>query len=317
MERKITLNSRVDSLPISILEVAPDALCQESVPVKAVLQLSHGMCGCKERYLPFMRYMASKGIVCVAGDHRGHGESVRSSDDLGYMYEGGYRAMVDDLRMITSWIVSRYPGLPIFLLGHSMGSMAARLYAKYDDSTISGLILTGSPSWEPFAYLGRAIAGLMCFFGMSHYRMERSQRMTSDKYNSRFAAEGTQAWTCSDPAERESFMANPVCNFAMTANGSYNLLSMMIDTYDSSKWIVSNPSMPVFFISGADDPMLGSEPRFHSAAMDIRNRGYTNVTSVIYPYMRHEVLNEKGKEQVWAEVYDFINLALTLQDEDC
>lgn len=317
MERKITLNSRVDSLPISILEVTPDALCQESVPVKAVLQLSHGMCGCKERYLPFMRYMASKGIVCVAGDHRGHGESVRSSDDLGYMYEGGYRAMVDDLRMITSWIVSRYPGLPIFLLGHSMGSMAARLYAKYDDSTISGLILTGSPSWEPFAYLGRAIAGLMCFLGMSHYRMERSQRMTSDKYNSRFAAEGTQAWTCSDPAERESFMANPVCNFAMTANGSYNLLSMMIDTYDSSKWIVSNPSMPVFFISGADDPMLGSEPRFHSAAMDIRNRGYTNVTSVIYPYMRHEVLNEKGKEQVWAEVYDFINLALTLQDEDC
>ena len=208
MERKITLNSRVDSLPISILEVTPDALCQESVPVKAVLQLSHGMCGCKERYLPFMRYMASKGIVCVAGDHRGHGESVRSSDDLGYMYEGGYRAMVDDLRMITSWIVSRYPGLPIFLLGHSMGSMAARLYAKYDDSTISGLILTGSPSWEPFAYLGRAIAGLMCFLGMSHYRMERSQRMTSDKYNSRFAAEGTQAWTCSDPAERESFMAN-------------------------------------------------------------------------------------------------------------
>jgi alpha-beta hydrolase superfamily lysophospholipase len=264
-----------------------------------------------------MRYMASKGIVCVAGDHRGHGESVRSSDDLGYMYEGGYRAMVDDLRMITSWIVSRYPGLPIFLLGHSMGSMAARLYAKYDDSTISGLILTGSPSWEPFAYLGRAIAGLMCFLGMSHYRMERSQRMTSDKYNSRFAAEGTQAWTCSDPAERESFMANPLCNFAMTANGSYNLLSMMIDTYDSSKWIVSNPSMPVFFISGADDPMLGSELRFHSAAMDIRNRGYTNVTSVIYPYMRHEVLNEKGKEQVWTEVYDFINLALTLQDKDC
>lgn len=317
MERKITLNSRVDSLPISILEVTPDALCQESVPVKAVLQLSHGMCGCKERYLPFMRYMASKGIVCVAGDHRGHGESVRSSDDLGYMYEGGYRAMVDDLRMITSWIVSRYPGLPIFLLGHSMGSMAARLYAKYDDSTISGLILTGSPSWEPFAYLGRAIAGLMCFLGMSHYRMERSQRMTSDKYNSRFAAEGTQAWTCSDPAERESFMANPVCNFAMTANGSYNLLSMMIDTYNSSKWIVSNPSMPVFFISGADDPMLGSELRFHSAAMDIRNRGYTNVSSVIYPYMRHEVLNEKGKEHVWAEVYDFINLALTLQNEDC
>ena len=133
----------------------------------------------------------------------------------------------------------------------------------------------------------------MCLAGLSHHRMEYSQRMASDKYNRRFVSEGRQAWTCSDPAERESFMSNPMCNFAMTANGSYNLMSMMIDTYGRSKWIVSNPSMPVFFISGADDPMLGSEQRFHSAAMDIRKRGYTNVTSVIYPYMRHEVLNEK------------------------
>lgn len=309
MERKIILNSRIDSLPISILEVAPDGLGDVG-SVKAVLQLSHGMCGCKERYLPFMQYMASRGVVCVVGDHRGHGESVLSRDDLGYMYKGGYRAMVDDLRMITSWIMSRYPGVPIFLIGHSMGSMAARLYAKYDDSTISGLILTGSPSWEPLAYVGRAIAWLMCLAGLSHHRMEYSQRMASDKYNRRFVSEGRQAWTCSDPAERESFMSNPLCNFAMTANGSYNLMSMMIDTYCRSKWIVSNPSMPVFFISGADDPMLGSEQRFHSAAMDVRKRGYTNVTSVIYPNMRHEVLNEKDKELIWAEVFDFIQRAV-------
>ena len=308
MERKITLNSRIDSLPISILEVASDAC-----PVKAVLQLSHGMCGCKERYLPFMQYMASRGVACVAGDHRGHGESVLSRDDLGYMYKGGYMAMVDDLRMVTSWIADRYPGVPVFLLGHSMGSMAARLYAKYDDSAISGLILTGSPSWEPLAYLGRMIAGMACLIGLSHHRMAASQRMTSDKYNRKFASEGPQAWTCSDPEERASFMANPVCNFAMTANGSYNLLSMMIDTYNHAKWVVSNPSMPVFFISGADDPMLGSEQRFHRAAMDIRKRGYTDVTSVIYPYMRHEVLNEKDKEKVWTEVCDFIIKACDLQ----
>ena len=79
MVKEMTLRSRVDDLPISVLVVAPDD------EPKAVLQLAHGLCGCKERYMPFMEYMSMNGIACIAGDHRGHGKSVLSMDDLGYM----------------------------------------------------------------------------------------------------------------------------------------------------------------------------------------------------------------------------------------
>ena len=83
MKRKeFILQSASDGLGISCLMVIPD------VKPRVVIQIAHGMCGCKERYLPFMEYMASHGIACIANDHRGHGESVLSSDDLGYMYEG-------------------------------------------------------------------------------------------------------------------------------------------------------------------------------------------------------------------------------------
>jgi alpha-beta hydrolase superfamily lysophospholipase len=302
MKSEMTLRSRVDGLDISVLLVTP-----EEEP-KAVIQLSHGMCGCKERYIPMMEYMAGKGVACVAGDHRGHGHSVRSSDDLGYMYHGGYMALVDDMRLITRWIRHTYPGVPVYLVGHSMGSMAARIYAKYDDSEIDGLVLTGSPSWNPMSYVGKILTGFMCMVGLSHHRMSVSQRITSWGYNRKFASEGSQAWTCSDPEVRRSFMDNQLCNYAMTANGSYNVMSMMGETYRDGNWAVTNPSMPVLFISGDDDPIMGKEKNFHRSAQNICDRGYTNVTSAIYPGMRHEVLNEIGKEEVWDDILNFMGL---------
>lgn len=301
MVNEMKLRSRFDGLPISILVVRPE---QEP---KAILQLSHGMCGCKERYMPLMQFMAANGIACIAGDHRGHGGSVWTADDLGYMYEGGYRALVDDMRMISDWAHEAFPSKPLFLLGHSMGSLAARLYVRYDDASIDGLVVTGSPSWNPLSYIGRALAWVLCHLGMSRVRMSYSQKKNSEKFNRRFSSEGVQAWTCSDPQVRKSFMDNPLCNFALTANGSYNLMAMMIETYGSGKWMLSQPQLPVLFIAGADDPVVGGEKQFHLSVSNMCKRGYTNVASVLYSDMRHEVLNEIGKETVWTEILDFMS----------
>ena len=297
-----SLRSRIDGLPISIMVVRP-----EQKP-KAVLQLSHGVCGCKERYIHLMQFMAANGVACVAGDHRGHGDSVWSSEDRGYMYKGGYLALIDDMRMITDWAHQTFPSIPLFLLGHSMGSMAARVYVKYDDSSIDGLILTGSPSWNPASRFGRVLTWILCHVGLSHMRMSSSQKHNSDLFNRRFVSEGSQAWTCSDPDVRKSFMENPKCNFVLTANGSYNLMSLMGETYSSGRWKVSNPLLPIVFLSGADDPVMGDESKFHESAIHICKRGYTNVTSVLFAHMRHEVLNEIGKETVWAEILEFMGL---------
>ena len=302
MVNTMKMRSSYDDLDISVMVVAPD-----SEP-KAVLQISHGMCGCKERFLPFMEYMAGKGVACVAGDHRGHGGSVKDIADLGYMYDGGYLALVDDMRMITDWIHLEYPGKPVYLLGHSMGSMAARVYTKYDDSEIDGLIICGSPSWNPMAWIGLLLGNLLCAVGLSRQRLAIGQKITSNRYNRRFASEGYQAWTCSDPKVRKALSENPLCNFVLTANGSRNVMGLMVETYRKGHWNVSNPYLPVIFISGADDSIMLSEKKFHAAAQNLCNRGYINVTSAIYPSMRHEVLNEIGKEEVWDEILDFMNL---------
>ena len=307
MNETFLLRSGYDGLDISILVVRPD-----SKPI-AVLQLAHGMRGCKERFLPFMEYMSAHGVVCVANDHRGHGGSVKTVEDRGYMYDGGHVALVEDMRMVTDWAHAEFPGLPVFLLGHSMGSLAVRNYMKRYDADISGVIICGCPSDSPLVPAALLISRLLCLFNDGRMKTGIIQDIVSWTYNRRFASEGRNAWICSDPAVRKDFAENPVCNFVFTANAMHSLLSMMKETYSRKGWRVANADLPVYFISGADDPSMRGETAFHASAKYLVDHGYHNVTSALYEGMRHEMLNETGKETVWADVLSHIN-SLSLSD---
>ena len=300
MNTKLTLDSAYDGVRLSVIAVrsqgSPDA----------VLQIAHGMCGCKEKYLPFMEYMAEHGVACVACDHRGHGESVKSKDDLGYMYKGGYVALVEDMKLVTDWAVSEFPNVPVVLLGHSMGSMAARVYAKKYDGNISGLILCGSPGYTRFARLALILTGILEKFNDGRIRPVYLQNFASDRYNRRFASEGRLAWVCSDPKVRKEMRDAPKTNYCFTANGMHNLFGLMLDTYSYEGWTVSNPDLPVTFLSGADDPCMLGKRSLHDAAIMLYKIGYHNVTSAIFTEMRHEILNELEKKVVWDDILDFI-----------
>lgn len=300
MKTNLTLDSAYDGLHLSVMVVSPEK------KLEAVIQISHGMCGCKERYIPFMNYMAEHGVACVACDHRGHGASVKSADDLGYMYSGGYTALVEDMKLVSDWTHRTFPDVPLVLLGHSMGSMAARLYAKKYDSSISGLIVCGSPGYTVLAPLGKFLTGLLCLFNDGRMRPTFIQEMTSARYNRRFSSEGRLAWVCSDPDVRKEMMENPLCNYSFTANGMHNLMSMMVETYSPGGWKVSNPDLPVAFLSGEDDACMLGETGLHRAAAQMYGAGYHNVTAALFSNMRHEILNEVDRKVVWDDVLDFI-----------
>ncbi len=300
MTEFFTIDSRYDELKIAAVVVRP-----EGEP-RAVLQVAHGMCGNKERYMPFMEFMAMNGIACVANDHRGHGESVRSDRDLGYMYDGGAEALLDDMRLVTARAMEIFPGVPLFLLGHSMGSLAARAYVRRDDGKIDGLIICGSPAYNPLAPAAGKITGCLCSCGLGHMRPRIIQGIVSEGYNRNFIAEGPQSWTCSDPEVRKSFMGNPKNNFRFTANGTKCLMELMRQAYNRKNWAVKCPDMPIVFLSGKDDPCTGGASGLKKAADVLKNAGYRNLRGKTYPAMRHEILNELAKESVWQDILEFI-----------
>ena len=294
--RNFTLESRSDGLILSAATVAPDK-------PSAVVQLVHGMCEHKERYYPLMEFLASRDFACVIHDHRGHGASVKSPEDLGYFYKGGYRAAVDDVCQLTLWAREEYPGLPVFLFGHSMGSLIVRTYTKSYDSLISGLVVCGSPSANPAAGAGKALARICAFFGGDHCRPALIQKIAFGSFNTAFPdAASPNAWVCSDPAVVKEYDADPLCHYRFTANGFSNLFSLVQQTYSRKGWKVTNPGMPVFFMVGENDPCIISPQKFSEAVGFMRSVGYTDVSSHLYPGMRHEIHNETGKTRVWEDL---------------
>ncbi|MBO5499496.1 MAG: alpha/beta fold hydrolase [Bacteroidales bacterium] len=292
--------SGYDGLDIGAVSVLP-----EGRPV-ALIQVAHGMCGSKERFLPFMQYMAERGVACFANDHRGHGDSVRSQDDLGYMYGGGLEALVADMKIMASNIREKHPDIPFYMIGHSMGSMAVRAYLRKYPEGVDGVILCGSPGFNQMAHIGYAFASTACLCGLGRLRPKLLQQMQSDAYNRCFEDEGAQAWICSDPSIRNAFIEDPRHNFRFTLDGSRCLLGLMMQAYSSDGWAIADPELPVLFLSGEDDSCMGGIPGLDKAMSVMRKAGYRNISKKIYPAMRHEILNEIGKERVWRDILDFL-----------
>lgn len=301
--REFFVESAYDGLQISVVEVVPVE------KPKAVVYLAHGLCGCKERFLPFMEYLAANGVACVANDHRGHGNSIRSEEDRGYTYQGGAKAMVMDMEVVADYIDKHYQGVPITLLGHSMGSLAARTFLKHNDYRLDKVIICGSPSPNPMAPIGRAIVNMMSKRDNGKRRPEMLQKFTSTSYNRKFKHEGYQAWTCSDANVRQQFANDPRCNFTITVDLAKALMDLMKETYSKKEWVVKRPELPILFISGEDDPCMISEKMFEKVIRKMGSCGYKNVQSITYPQMRHEILNEINKQKVWNDVLTFINNA--------
>ena len=295
-KKTFSLKSRQDGLNLSVLMVQP-----EGAP-KALIQLAHGMCEHKERYLPFMEYLAERGYLCVINDHRGHGASVRNSEDLGYFYGNGDVALVEDLHQITLWMREMWKGLPLALFGHSMGSLAVRAYCEDYDRDIDALVVCGSPGYNAAALPGLGLVALLRLFKGERHRSALLHRMTTGVFARRFP-EHPDAWISRNPENVEAFAKDPLCGFRFTLNGNRALLKLMRRAYHLSP-ARGNPELPVHFYSGAQDPCAPDEAGFLRAMQAMRDAGYRDVRGYMFPDMRHEILNECGREEVFQRIWE-------------
>lgn len=280
--------------------------------IKGVLLIAHGMCEHKERYFPFMEYMAKQGFACGIYDHRGHGESLRSEEDLGYFYRDGRKGIVEDLQNVVLFLKEKFAvkdkGLKFFLLGHSMGSMVVRSYLKKYDNELDGLLVLGSPSKRTGVFLGKVLVRCMqTFRGSRSHSKLLDWLAVNSPYEKRFAKEKlTHAWVCSDRQVVDEYNGNPKCNYTFTINGYRVLFYLMGKTYNKKGYNLNNLDLPIYFLAGREDPCIINERCFEKAMDNLKQVGYRQVNGKLYQGMRHEILNEKGKELVYEEIAVFL-----------
>ena len=276
----------------------------DGAPV-AVLQIVHGMAEHILRYGELAEYLNGAGIAVVGHDHPGHGKTAKNEGDLGYIpKKGGSQLLVDCTVSVTEHIKKEYPEVPLFILGHSMGSFVLRRYLTAHASQISGAIVvgTGTPQ-APVLSVGRLLASLLSVLFGAHHRSPLLKKISFAGYNSQFSKdEGENAWISSDREAVRLYDGDPLSGYTFTASGFYVLYDTLL--YLAQKKGMENipKDLPVFVAAGELDPVgsMGKGPR--AFAEELKRLGVGQVELMLYKNQRHEIINERERAAVHADI---------------
>lgn len=291
------LQANCDGLPLEVMTVAPDDEPQ------AVMVINHGMCEHKERYIWFMKQMAADGYACVIADMRGHGASVRDEAELGYFNGTDTKGVILDLHQILYFAKEKFPGLPVVLFGHSMGSLVVRAYIKAHDFDLAAVILCGAPCKNGAAKAAHALTKVMSLAQGGHRRSSLLYNMALGSYDKAFRKERKQnGWLSVDHKVCDLYEADALCGVPFTVDGYRCLTGLVSEVYAKAGWEVTNPKLPILLIAGGSDPVIGGVKGFRHTVHFLRGRGYENVRGRLYTNYRHEILNDYCRDQVVKDI---------------
>lgn len=279
-------------------------------PAKAAVQIAHGLAEHGARYARLAAALNERGYAVYANDHRGHGKTAKTPEELGlFAAHDGWRKCLDDLWLLHQRIVADHPGLPMILLGHSMGSTMARQFIMEHGDALAGAVLSG-PSGQPtaMATLGHAITRVERFRVGPHGHSRIISDLTFDGFNKAFAPARTAFdWLSRDPAEVDKYVADPLCGFP----ASVQLWAEMLDAWKrvssraSCRRVPGN--LPLYVIAGQHDPVSGAARQIEPMIAAYRSAGLQQIESRVYPEARHELFNETNRDEVTRDLIAWLD----------
>lgn len=273
-----------------------------------VFQIAHGMAEHIDRYDEFARFLAENGFVVCGNDHLGHGKSVNQPSDLGYFSKtNGDKRLVDDMHILTKIMKKKYPDLPYFLFGHSMGSFCARVYVTHFGSELAGVVFCGTGELPSVVSTFQEPVNKLC----EKLGADKRVDFLADAFNTLCnvmvpGKTNSFSWISQNAENQKEYSNDNLCGFALTLGG-YRDLFALANEASSREWASKVPEdLPILIISGAKDPVGLNGKGVLSVADNLVLAGH-EPTVVLYPGDRHEILNEVDKETVFNDVLSWLN----------
>lgn len=289
----------------------------ESGEYRAVLQITHGMVEYIERYKPFAEFLNDQGVLAVGHDHLGHGASVASEEELGYFAEPDPSdTLVEDMHTLRTTIQTENPGVPYFMMGHSMGSYMLRKYLCIHPEGVAGAVIMGTGAMpDSTMKFGLFLCRTIALFRGWHYRSRLMQSLSYSKPYKRYDLYGkdyANSWLSKNVENVKAYYADPRCTFLFTVNGYKGLMEAVLfdNQMENIKKVPKN--LPLFFVSGADDPVGDLGEGVKKVYGMYKDAGVSDITYRLYEDDRHEILNETDRDQVMADIAAWLNVHVEL-----
>ena len=272
---------------------------------KAIVQIVHGISEYVGRYDQFARFLADHGYAVCGEDHLGHGRTGRQDSIFGFFApHDGWTLVTADVRQLRLLMGEQIPGVPYFLLGHSMGSFLTRTYLCRYPGEVDGAILSGTGQEPPLIVGGgKLLASLLARFRGPEYISPLVHSLALGAYNKQFAPNRTTAdWITRDEAVVDAYMVDPFCQIMPTVSLYRDMLGGL--QYISSRRALSqmDPDTPVYIYSGDRDPVGSNGVGVKKVHGFFKAHGTKDLSLKLYEGGRHEMHNELNREEVFSDV---------------
>ena len=272
--------------------------------VKAVLQIAHGMVEHIERYSDFAAYLAENGIYVTGHSHLGHGKSMVSKEKMGYFADSnGNACVIGDIHELRTLTQKKYPDVPYFLMGHSMGSFLTRQYLGMHGEGLSGAIIMGTGE-QPDAILsgGKLVCKLIAAFKGWEHRSDFVNGLVIGG----FEKEMGKGWLSRNEENVKNYAKDPLSGFVFTLNAFYNMFDGMSKMNTQEKNGNFPKELPIHFVAGNEDLVGAHGKGVETVYNRYVEKGAKSASIKLYPEDRHEILNEVDKEIVYKDLLDWI-----------
>jgi alpha-beta hydrolase superfamily lysophospholipase len=284
--------------------------------VKGIVQIVHGMAEYAERYALFARYLTDSGYLVCAEDHLGHGKSVTSKDNLGYFCEGkAWQVVLGDIRALSTLIKEKYPRLPYFIIGHSMGSFFVRKYISLYGSELSGAVIMGTGFQASIVTsTAKAITALVALFKGWNYRSKFVNNLAFGSYNKKIENVRTEYdWLSQNADNVDKYIADELCGVPFTCDGFYGLFSIVNEACKSKTIKAVPKKLPLYLVAGSDDPVGAYSEGVIKLYSKYEKNG-NDVQMTIYNGCRHEIINDDCAPQTMSDILEFLDKAMPLNN---
>ena len=270
---------------------------------KAIIQISHGMCEYVERYEPMIGVLCAAGYAVCGNDHLGHG-STGDPKDWGFFAEkDGSELVLQDLHTMNALAREKWPGLPLILLGHSMGSFFGRWFAEKYPDALDALVISGTGGPGALMKIGKAMAGFFTRVKGPRYVSQFMVKASMGSYSKGIEDDRSKnVWLSRDPAVWEAYDKDPKCTFPFTVSAFRDMLTVHVHV-NTPEWAGNlRKDLPVYVYSGDMDPVGEYGKGVRAVEQLLRDAKLQDVTMRLYPQGRHEMHNELNKDEVFRDL---------------
>ncbi len=277
---------------------------------RAVVQINHGLAEHALRYARFADFLSERGFHTYAHDHRGHGLTTAPDAPQGRFAEtGGGQKVVADVAAVHDLIAKEHPGLPVILLGHSMGGLIALNFLLGHSARVAAAAIWNANFSA--GLLGRAALAILAWEKLrlgSDVPSRMLPKLTFQAWGKAIPGPRTPFdWLSRDTAEVEKYIADLLCGFDASVSMWRDLFGFIFAGADDRNFTGIRRDLPVMLVGGEKDPATNYGRAVEHLAARMRRMGFSNLVSRIYGETRHESLNEVNRNIImedfagWAE----------------